>query len=173
MTYFVVDIESDGPVPGLYSMISFGAVILNRKLNRTYYGTIRPISTEWIPEALAVSGHTRDETLLFENPEVVMPAFATWVHDNTKSGTKAVFVSDNNGYDFSFMAYYLWRYTGSCVFGHTSRNINDLYRGMQKTLDCSFDHLRGRSLDHNPVRDAIANAEALLKMRQLGLCLKL
>ena len=82
MTYFVVDIESDGPVPGLYSMISFGAVILNRKLNRTYYGTIRPISTEWIPEALAVSGHTRDETLLFENPEVVMPAFATW--DSTK-----------------------------------------------------------------------------------------
>lgn len=32
MAYIMVDIESDGPIPGDYSMISFGAVLVNEKL---------------------------------------------------------------------------------------------------------------------------------------------
>lgn len=58
----MVDIESDGPIPGDYSMISFGAVLVDENLNKSFYGKLKPISEKWIPEALAVSGHTRDET---------------------------------------------------------------------------------------------------------------
>ena len=32
MSYIMVDIESDGPIPGDYSMISFGALL---KINKT------------------------------------------------------------------------------------------------------------------------------------------
>ena len=34
----MVDVESDGPIPGDYSMISFGAIIVEPTLNRTFYG---------------------------------------------------------------------------------------------------------------------------------------
>jgi len=61
----MVDVESDGPIPGDYSMVSFGAVIVEPLLARTFYGKVRPISEKWIPEALAVSGHSREETMQF------------------------------------------------------------------------------------------------------------
>lgn len=56
MAYIMVDIESDGPIPGDYSMISFGAVLVDEQLDKTFYGQIRPISDHFIPQALAVSG---------------------------------------------------------------------------------------------------------------------
>lgn len=169
MTYFVVDVESDGPAPHLYSMVSFGAVVLDEKLDRTFYGKVRPISDLWIPEALAISGHSREETLLFPDPEITMRAFSNWVKTQTSKGTRAQLVSDNNGYDFMFVAYYLWRFTGECVFGHSSRNLSDLYRGMQRRMKSSFKGLRKRKHDHHPVNDAVGNAEAMLEMRRKGL----
>jgi hypothetical protein len=37
MSYIVVDIETYGPIPRDYSMISFGAVIVDEKLDKTFY----------------------------------------------------------------------------------------------------------------------------------------
>ena len=48
MPYVMVDIESDGPIPGDYSMICFGAVIVEPALGRTFYGQLRPISEKFI-----------------------------------------------------------------------------------------------------------------------------
>ena len=44
MTYVMVDIEADGPIPGDYSMVCFGAVIVEPALEHTFYGTLAPIS---------------------------------------------------------------------------------------------------------------------------------
>lgn len=68
MPYVMVDVEADGPVPGDYSMICFGAVIVEPQLNRTYYGRLKPISDKFVPEALQVSGFSRKETLAFGYP---------------------------------------------------------------------------------------------------------
>ena len=62
MTWVMVDVEADGPIPGDYSMIALGAVIVEPGLERTFKGLLRPISAQWVPEALAVSGFTREET---------------------------------------------------------------------------------------------------------------
>ena len=77
MAYVMVDVESDGPIPGDYSMICIGAVLVREGLDQTFYGRLRPISDEWIPDALTISGFTREETLAFEEPAVVMARFAT------------------------------------------------------------------------------------------------
>jgi hypothetical protein len=61
----VLDVESDGPAPLLYSMVSFGAVIVEPGLSRTFRGETAPISESWIPEALAISGVTREQHLGF------------------------------------------------------------------------------------------------------------
>lgn len=71
-SWITTDIEADGPIPGDYSMVSFGAVVVEPGLERTFYGELRPISEKFVPEALAVSGFTREQTLAFPEPEEVM-----------------------------------------------------------------------------------------------------
>ena len=79
MSIYVVDVESDGPCPGKHSMVSFGAVLVEPSLSRTFRGRTRPISETWLPEALAISGVTRAEHLGYDEPVPVMEAFEKWV----------------------------------------------------------------------------------------------
>jgi len=106
MSFIVVDVEADGPVPGLYSMVSFGAVIVEPSLSKTFYGQLKPISDDWIPDALAVSGHSREETMEFEESVAVMKGFATWLKEN--SAGRPVFCSDNVAFDWMFICLSVW-----------------------------------------------------------------
>lgn len=164
MSYFMVDVESDGPIPGDYSMISFGAVLVSDALDQTFYGQLRPIAEKYIPEALAVSGHTREETLEFDDPLKVMTAFADWI--KTQSNDRPVFMSDNNGFDWMFICWYFHHFTGSNPFGHSSQNLGSLYKGMVKDTFQNFKHLRKTRHSHHPVDDARGNAEALLALKK-------
>jgi len=167
MAYVMVDVESDGPIPGDYSMICFGAVLVKERLEQTFYGRLRPISENWLPDALAVSGFTREEALGFDDPKSVMESFAKWIKENTKG--RAFFVSDNNGFDWQFINWYFWRFTGGNPFGHTSTNLGSLYKGIVKDTFQNFKHLRRTAHTHDPVDDARGNAEALLEMKRMGL----
>ena len=68
MPYVMVDVESDGPIPGDYSMIALGAVLVDPTLAKRFSGRLKPISERWIPEALGVSGYSREQTLQFDEP---------------------------------------------------------------------------------------------------------
>ena len=172
MTYIMVDIESDGPIPGDYSMISFGAVVVQDGLEKTFYGQLRPISEQWIPEALAVSGHSREETLTFDDPQKVMENFAVWLEENSKGRPR--FISDNNGFDWMFICWYFHHFTGGNPFGHSSQNLGSLYKGLINDTFKNFKHLRKTTHTHHPVDDAKGNAEALLTMKkELGLKIRL
>ena len=81
----MVDIEADGPIPGDYSMVCFGAIVVEPSLDRTFYGRLKPISEKWIPEALQVSGFTREETLQFDDPKAVMQHFTSFADWDTVS----------------------------------------------------------------------------------------
>jgi len=43
MSWFSVDVEADGPIPGTYSMTEFGVVLVEPTLSHTFYGTCKPI----------------------------------------------------------------------------------------------------------------------------------
>lgn len=168
----MIDVETDGPIPGDYSMISVGAVIVEKDLNRTFYGQLKPISDNWQPEALKVSGHTRSETLSFEDPYEVMKRFNKWVQNNTDG--RAYFISDNNGFDWQFINWYFHHFINDNPFGHSSTNLGSLYKGMVKDVFQNFKHLRRTKHTHHPVDDAKGNAEALLYMKsKMGLKIKL
>ena len=167
MAYIMVDVEADGPIPGDYSMVCFGAVLVREGLDQTFYARLKPISKTWIPDALAISGFTRDETLAFDDPGVAMAAFADWIKERTKG--RAFFISDNNGFDWQFINWYLWRFTGGNPFGHSSTNLGSLYKGMVGDTFQNFKHLRRTPHTHNPLDDAMGNAEALLEMKKMGL----
>ncbi len=158
----MVDVEADGPIPGDYSMICLGAVIVERGLNRTFYGKLIPISDKWIPDALEVSGFSREETLAFDVPRDVMSDFANWVSNESKG--RPFFVSDNNGFDWQFVNWYFHHFLGDNPFGFSSMNLGSLYKGLASDTFKNFKHLRQTAHTHNPVDDAIGNAEAMLKM---------
>jgi len=43
MSFIMVDIEADGPIPGDYSMISIGAIVVETTLSKTFGGFLKPI----------------------------------------------------------------------------------------------------------------------------------
>ena len=164
----MVDVESDGPIPGDYSTISFGAVIVDQDLDKTFYGKLKPISEKWIPEALAVSGFTRAEVLEFDEPQIVMEKFNQWLNENCKN--RPLFFSDNNGFDWQFINWYFIHFLEKNPFGFSSTNLGSLYKGLVKDTFKNFKHLRKTKHTHNPVDDAMGNAEALLYMKnEMGL----
>ena len=172
MSYFMLDVEADGPIPGDYSMVCFGAVLVVPGLGETFYGRLRPISERWVPEALAVSGFSREQTLEFDDPETVMKQFRDWV---LARGTgRLMFASDNNGFDWQFINWYFHHFVGENPFGFSSTNLGSLYKGLVRDTFTNFKHLRKTAHTHDPVDDAMGNAEALLHMKnEMGLKIRL
>ncbi len=126
--YFSVDVEADGPIPGPYSMLSFGAVAAGTMAESftpagprpaTFYRELRPISDEFVPAALAVSGLDRD-VLAREgsDPAVAMREFSRWV-TATAGDARPVFTAYPASFDWMFVYWYLIRFTGGSVFGHS------------------------------------------------------
>jgi|SRR5665213_597405 len=168
MSFFVVDVESDGPIPHKYSMVSFGAVLVDDKLDKTFYGKTRPISQEWLPEALAISGHSRTEHEAFDDPAAVMQSFAEWL-ESVNSNGRPIFASDNVAYDWQWINYYCHQYLGRNPFGFSGRRICDIICDLEKDLRFNWKKFRKTAHDHNPVNDAIGNAEALSPFHPLSL----
>ncbi|MGW2424667.1 exonuclease [Streptomyces sp. NPDC001709] len=87
-----VDIEADGPIPGPYSMLSIGAAVAGTQdaggftpadpEQLTFYRELRPISDDFVPEALAVSGLDRDRLVVRgAEPAVALAEFSAWVRE--------------------------------------------------------------------------------------------
>ena len=161
----VVDVEADGPIPVQYSMVCFGAVRV-RDLGNTFYGETAPISSDFIPEALAVSGFSREEHEAMLDPLTTMMRFGRWLaqFDNP------VFVSDNPAFDWQWINYYMHYYYGMNPFGFSARRIGDYYAGLNKNWNDanSWKKLRKTKHTHNPVDDAIGNAEALRTLLEMS-----
>ena len=169
MTWFIVDVESDGPIPSDYSMVSFGAIRLDADLQTTFLGKTRPISDRFNPEALAISGIAREEHLTYDDPKKVMLEFETWILKHSQG--RPVFVSDNPAFDWQWMNYYMHHFLGRNCFGFSARRIGDLYAGFKRRASAATEwkRLRKTKHTHNPVDDAKGNAEALLAMKEMGL----
>lgn len=158
----VVDCEADGPYPARYSLVCFGAVVVEPELDRTFYGRCAPVSQEWDPQALAVSGISREEHERFPDPERTMHKFAEWLR--SLGGGNPVFVSDNPAFDWQWINYYFGEHYGSNPFGFSARRIGDFAAGLERNWSAAnkWKSLRQTRHTHNPVDDARGNAEALL-----------
>jgi DNA polymerase III alpha subunit (gram-positive type) len=163
MSWIMVDVEADGPIPGDYSMVSFGAVLVDKNLDNFFYGATKPISEKWVPEALAISNIDREQHEQHNDPKGVMEGFKKWINENSVG--RPMFIADNNGFDYMFIHWYFIHFLGEDPFGHSSTNLGSLWKGMIKNTKRNFKHLRKTKHDHNPVNDAKGNAEALWTMK--------
>lgn len=172
MSFIMVDVESDGPIPGDYSMVAIGAILMDQSLDKTFYGKLRPISENYVEEALKVPGFSREETLEFDEPKAVMSDFREWIMRNTRG--RVFFISDNSGFDWQFVNWYFHHFLHDNPFGFSPTDLGSLYKGLVKDMFENFKHLRKTKHTHNPVDDSRGNAEALLYMKkEMGLKISL
>jgi len=176
MSWIMCDTEADGPCPGLYSMTEVGLVVIKEDMEVEdmphFYGQFAPLpGARWLQEALDVCNRTRLEVENFPDAATTTEEMYCWLKDN--GGPRPMFISDNNGFDFQFVNYYLWGFVGENPFGWSSMNLGSLYKGMKRDTFRSFKHLRKTTHTHHPIDDCRGNIEALLHMkREMGLTIK-
>lgn len=125
--YVSTDVESDGPIPGPNSMLSFASAAY--RADKSLIGTFEanltslpgaqgdPKTMEWWktqPEAWAACrSNVRD-------PAVVMLEYVSWL--KALPG-KPVFVAYPAAYDFMFVYWYMIRFAGESPFSHSALDI--------------------------------------------------
>ncbi|WP_372736689.1 3'-5' exoribonuclease domain-containing protein [Nocardioides sp.] len=171
-----VDIETAGPVPAEFSMLSIGACLVDDP-DTTFYVELRPELTNATPEALQVTGLSLEHLLSRGVPaKAAMTSFANWVAEAVPAGHRPVFTAFNAAFDWMFICDYFQRHLGRNPFGYAALDIKAFAMGSGNTswAATSMDvlaarHLGGRQLTHNALADAQDQAElfrSLLKERE-------
>ncbi len=165
-TFICVDVETAGPIPGEYAMLSIGACPVFDTGN-TFYVELIPDREDFQPEALAISGLDMNKLKLEGTPPAdAMRNFEHWIKSVCPEGSRAVFVALNAPFDWMFVNDYFHRYLGYNPFGHSALDIKAYFMGQTGVdwSETSMKHLSGhfleeRRLTHNALRDAQDQAE--------------
>ena len=128
--YVSTDVETDGPIPGPFSMLSFALSYAGRfdgkRFQRptgpatTIYCELRPISENFQPDALKVNGLDRDRLVRTGlDPREAMTTAAAWVRERC-DGHSPILVAYPLSFDWMWLYWYFVQYseTGS-PFGHS------------------------------------------------------
>lgn len=114
--YFSADVETDGPIPGPYSMLSFAIVyagsfdgknfIRPKELDQVFYAEIKPISTEYQQEALDVNKLDRARlSQVGEEPSQAMSRAYDWVR-SVAGQRHPVLVAYPVSFDWTWLYWY-------------------------------------------------------------------
>jgi DNA polymerase III epsilon subunit-like protein len=176
--YISADVETDGPIPGPYSLLSFGLCVAasydGHRLapidpeRQTFYRELQPISEDFDAEALKVNGLDRDALRCRgARPDQAMEEAARWV-SSVAGNRRAVLVAYPVAFDWAFLYWYFVRFAASgSPFGFSScLDIRTLYLARARTVfDLSSKGrmpkwLRpARPHTHNALDDALEQAE--------------
>lgn len=119
--YFSADVETDGPIPGPFSILSFALVLAGsfdgERFARppdyrcSFYVEMRPISDEFDPEALRVNGLDRNRLCLEgKSPQLAMEEASLWVRRVAGKG-RPVLVAYPVSFDWSWLYWYFVRFS--------------------------------------------------------------
>ncbi len=128
--YFSADIETDGAIPGPFSMLSFALVEIGSfdgarfdkagEASRHYYAELKPISPAFDHEAMTINRLDRDRLVTHgRDPADVMTEAATWVRDIAQAGSP-VLVAYPLAFDWSWLYWYFVRFSNlGSPFNHS------------------------------------------------------
>jgi DNA polymerase III alpha subunit (gram-positive type) len=174
--YVSTDVESDGPIPGPNSMLSFAsaAYLVDKTLVDTFSANLEtlpdangdPRTMDWWrtqPEAWEAC---RKNT---EAPDVAMPRYVSWL--KSLPG-RPVFVAYPAGFDFMFVYWYLIRFAGESPFSHSALDVKTFAMAMLKKgyRDATKRNMPKRWFDekhrhtHVALDDAIEQGELFCNM---------
>lgn len=173
--FISVDVETAGPVPGEFSMLSIGACVVSTP-EQAFECELKPINASSIPEAMKVTGMSLDElSKTGLEPCDAMVLFAGWIATVVGSEQNPVFVGLNAPFDWSFINYYFHKYHSENPFGFTALDIKAFYLGKfggvwddtksSKMSERLKPQLTG---DHSALADARYQAELFRLMQAFG-----
>lgn len=142
--FLMFDVESDGPCPGLNSMLSLGAVIVDPRLedDRCIISGFEvnfeaapgaapnPDTMAWWRSQPPAAWDAHRVNI--EKPEDAMLAFVGWAAlspDLRDLGVRLVPVAWPAAFDWSFLNYYLWRFVGSNPLGYQCADVRSYFTG--------------------------------------------
>ncbi|MES2461550.1 MAG: 3'-5' exoribonuclease [Armatimonadota bacterium] len=135
--YISTDIETDGPIPGPNSMLSFGsaAYLADKTLVSTFSANLETLPSAtgdaktmawWATQPAAWEAARSD----LQTPETALQNYVKWV--KSLPG-KPVFVAYPAGFDFLFVYWYLIRFTGESPFSHSALDMKTFAMALMKT----------------------------------------
>jgi DNA polymerase III epsilon subunit-like protein len=168
--FICVDIETAGPNPTEFSMLSIGAALVDDP-ERSFYIELQPFNGNHEPESDRIHGLSIMQLLdKGAEPKAAMQQFADWVRE-VSAGRKPVFVAFNAPFDWMFVNDYFHSYLDGNPFGHRALDIKAVYMGMhgvdweETTYDKVSRHYRlPQALSHNAEQDARQGAELFAAM---------
>ena len=171
--FISVDVETAGPIPGEYSMLSIGACDVDDE-NRMFACELKPLNRNADPKALEITGLSLEQLELTGlPPDEAMKRFGDWLKGLVSKDEVIIFVGFNAPFDWSFVNYYFHRFTGKNPFGFTALDIKAYYMG---STGCSWGDTRSshiaarlspqRTGNHKALSDALYQAEIFRLMRR-------
>lgn len=176
--YFSADVETDGPIPGPFSMLSFALVYAGQFDGKSFkrptsfdisiYRELKPISDQFEQEALDVNGLDRDRLCREgEEPQNVMTETSRWIK-NLAGAERPVLVAYPLSFDWTWLYWYFMRFSSEgSPFSHS--RCFDLKTAFAVKAEIPiakagrrelFPRLRSvRRHTHNALDDAIEQAE--------------
>ena len=166
-----VDVETAGPDPREYAMLSIGACLVTDP-EQSFYIELQPTVMNATDEALAVSGLSLEALATSGVPPAqAMQRFEAWLHELRLPGKKPIFVAFNAGFDWMFVNSYFYRYLGRNPFGHAALDMKAFFMGLtgSRWADTGMLHAARRyeceiQLTHHALQDAQDQARLFQKM---------
>src|SRR5262249_45890257 len=125
--YISTDVETDGPIPGPHSMLSFAsaAYLPDKTLAGTFHANLEtlpgaaghPSPMSWWKEHAEAWAATRTD---LQDPAVAMGNYVRWIKGLPG---KPVFVAYPAGFDFLFVYWYMIRFVGESPFSFSALDI--------------------------------------------------
>jgi hypothetical protein len=135
--YVSTDVETDGPIPGPHSMLSFASAAYraDKTLLATFTANLHllpgaaghPATMEWWRENQAAFDATRTD---LQEPAVALRRYVDWL--KALPG-KPVFVACPAGFDFLFVYWYLIRFVGESPFSFSALDMKTYAMALLKT----------------------------------------
>ena len=134
--YVSTDVESDGPIPGPHSMLSFASAAY--RADKTLLGTFsanlellpgatgEPATMRWWAQHAEAWQAARAD---LESPEPAMRRYVQWLRTLPE---RPVFVAYPAGYDFLFVYWYLMRFAGESPFSHSALDVKTFAMALLK-----------------------------------------
>lgn len=159
-----VDVETAGPSPSGYALLSIGACTLFEP-RKTFYVELKPVFMKSTTRAMAVHNLDLEElSRTGKDPKEALAAFEAWLAEVFPGDACPLFLGFNAPFDWMFVADYFHRFLGRNPFGHSAVDIKAFVMGFLRVPweRTRMAALTEHPLHHNALEDALDQADLFL-----------
>ncbi len=176
--YVMVDVETSGSIPGDYSLLSLGAVVVGQHrppFQKDFYCEMKPLPKAGVDlEAMKVNGLDIDMLKVTgSDPTVALERLRNFVVKVANPEVVSPVMVSNGTFDYMWVTWYFKHFGVRSPFGPNSLDMKSLHFGRAR---CKWSQTRGAIIGkiyasdienknkHNALDDALYQAEIFERM---------